>query len=72
MLTFQSSNKLQTLLRFVKTRPQARQHIFVLNDEFLFQAKKEEKSAVRTNSRQAAKKMSHIIRLNAFHNNTSV
>lgn len=34
--------------------------------------RKEEKSAVLTNSWQAAKKMSHIIRLNAFHNNTSV
>ena len=43
MLTFQSSNKLQTLLWFVKTRPQARQYIFVLNDEFLFQAKKRRK-----------------------------
>lgn len=43
-LTFQSSDKLQTLLRFVKTRPQAHQHIFVLNDEFLFQAKKNQLS----------------------------
>lgn len=43
MLTFQSSNKLQTLLWFVKTRPQAHQHIFVLNDEFLFRAKKRTK-----------------------------
>ena len=56
MLTFQSSNKLQTLLWFVKTGPQARQYIFVLNDEFLFQAKKRRKSAVLTNSRQAAKR----------------